>query len=101
MTLTCAIPYSIAGGVLGVLVGTFVLWKLKQNHRVSKKLSIIMIVQLLVIVVSIVLVYSTSTSLKNREGLPIFNQMTSWIIIGKRLNVDTGNCIELIYMFFW
>jgi phosphatidylinositol glycan class N len=85
MILNCFIPYSIAGGALSVFVGSFVLWKLKQNNRVSKKLSIIMSIQLIVIIASIVLVYSTSTSLKNREGLPVFNQVTSWAILGKCL----------------
>ncbi|KAI7897565.1 GPI ethanolamine phosphate transferase 1 [Cokeromyces recurvatus] len=71
----------IAGGVIAVLMGIFALWKLKQSNRINKKLGFIMIVQLLVIIASILLVYSTSISLQKREGLPTFNQAASWIII--------------------
>jgi phosphatidylinositol glycan class N len=54
-----------------------------KADRVGKKLSAIMQIQLLIIIVSTVLVYSTSASLQKREGLPVFNQYASWIIIGK------------------
>lgn len=42
-----------------------------------------MIIQLITVVVSVALVYSTSQSLQKREGLPVINQVTSWVIIGK------------------
>lgn len=75
--------YRIASGAVGVFLGGLTLWKLKQSDRVSKKLSIIMVVQLLVVIISLGIVYSTSKSLQNREGLPVVNQIASWIIIGK------------------
>ena len=67
----------------GILMGVFALWKLQQSNRISKSQSIIMIIQLLVTVASLVLVCSTSSSLQKREGLPVFNQVASWIIICK------------------
>ncbi|GAA5814692.1 hypothetical protein MFLAVUS_008191 [Mucor flavus] len=72
----------VCGGVLGVIAGGFILRKLVKKNRISGRLNIIMHVQLAVIIVSIVLVYSTSVSLQRREGLPAFNQVASWVIIG-------------------
>jgi phosphatidylinositol glycan class N len=73
---------SICGAVVGVLAGSFVLNKLIQANRVGKKLGLTMKIQLFVIVISVAFVYSTSSSLQKRAGLPVFNQVASWIIIG-------------------
>ncbi|KAL9542159.1 hypothetical protein MBANPS3_008753 [Mucor bainieri] len=71
----------LLGGSIGILASVFAVWKLKQSNRVGNAQSAIMIVQLLVIVASLFFVWSTSTSLQKREGLPVFNQVASWIII--------------------
>ncbi|GAA5795205.1 hypothetical protein HPULCUR_000559 [Helicostylum pulchrum] len=72
----------VCGGILGVIAGGFILRNLVKKNRISGRLNIIMHIQLAVIIASIVLVYSTSVSLQRREGLPAFNQVASWVIIG-------------------
>lgn len=63
-------------------MGLISMLKLKASNRLSKKLGFIMLVQLIVVCVSVAIVYSTSQSLQKREGLPVVNQVASWIIIG-------------------
>lgn len=69
------------GAAAGVLLGGFVLNKLTKANRVSRASGVIMKIQLFVIVISAALVYSTSSSLQRREGLPVINQIASWAII--------------------
>lgn len=70
---------------MGVIAGGFVLGKLQKANRVSNRMQIIMKIQLAVVIASVGLVYSTSSSLQRRNGLPVFNQIASWIIICKCL----------------
>lgn len=91
--LTYSIATSICGAVLGVLLGGFVLNRLIKANRVTKTSSIIMKIQLAVIMISAVLVYSTSSSLQKREGLPVFNQVASWAIICMFLYIDEILCL--------
>lgn len=72
---------SMFGAVAGVLLGGLVLNRLTKANRVSKASGVIMKIQLLVIIISAALVYSTSSSLQRREGLPVVNQIASWAII--------------------
>ncbi|KAI7897008.1 Phosphatidylinositolglycan class N-domain-containing protein [Mucor mucedo] len=71
----------VCGGIIGVIAGGFVLNKLVKANRVSKGMEAIMYTQLAVVIASVGLVYSTSSSLQRRDGLPVFNQIVSWIII--------------------
>lgn len=75
--------FSIAGGVVAIIMDTWLLWKLNKLNRVTKKQKIIIYIQLCMIAGSMAIVYSTSISLKNRAGLPELNQIASWCIIGK------------------
>ncbi|KAI8987038.1 GPI ethanolamine phosphate transferase 1 [Pilobolus umbonatus] len=71
----------ISGALLGVLLGGISVKKLRSSHRISRNMALIMNAQLFLIVISTVIVHSTSKSLANREGLPVINQISSWIII--------------------
>lgn len=70
---------------MGVLAGVLSLLKLKKSGRISNKLAAILVVQLFVVILSVAIVYSTSTSLQRREGLPVVNQVASWVIIGNTI----------------
>ncbi|CEG64614.1 hypothetical protein RMATCC62417_01554 [Rhizopus microsporus] len=76
-----SIEQVIAGGVVAIIMGTWLLWKLNKLNRVTKKQKIIIYIQLCMIAGSMAIVYSTSISLKNRAGLPELNQIASWCII--------------------
>ncbi|CEI92103.1 hypothetical protein RMCBS344292_06375 [Rhizopus microsporus] len=76
-----SIEQVIAGGAVAIIMGTWMLWKLDKLNRVTKKQKIIIYIQLCMIAGSMAIVYSTSISLKNREGLPELNQIASWCII--------------------
>ncbi|KAI7873011.1 phosphatidylinositolglycan class N [Spinellus fusiger] len=71
----------VMGGIAGAIAGGFVLSYLQRHHRIGSNVALFMKVQLLLNALSIFLVYSTSTSLQKREGLPVINQLLSWIII--------------------
>ncbi|KAL0083736.1 MCD4/FSR2/SSU21/ZRG16 [Phycomyces blakesleeanus] len=71
----------VFGGLAGISVGGFVLAKLERDNRIKRKTSILMKIQLLLNLVSIILVYSTSTSLQKRQGLPVINQLLSWTVM--------------------
>ncbi|KAI8142471.1 Phosphatidylinositolglycan class N-domain-containing protein [Fennellomyces sp. T-0311] len=72
----------VLSGIAGVLLGGFLVWKLLSASRTGRSLTGLMIVQLLVNLLSIALVYSSSESLRQRDGLPFVNQLASWLIIG-------------------
>ena len=45
--------------------------------------------QFVCVVASTVIVYHTSTSIANKDGLPWLNQASSWTILGT-YNIDNG-----------
>ncbi|KAI9323207.1 Phosphatidylinositolglycan class N-domain-containing protein [Dichotomocladium elegans] len=72
----------IAGGALGVMLASALLFKLESDARVGRQMALLMKGQLVVNLISIALVYSSSQSLSRREGLPVINQWISWAVIG-------------------
>ncbi|KAI8968021.1 Phosphatidylinositolglycan class N-domain-containing protein [Mycotypha africana] len=72
----------VSGGIIGIILGLFSIIRLNQKSRVNRRLLVIMSIQLIIIAFSIILVKSTSDSIHRREGLPPFNQIASWIVIG-------------------
>ncbi|KAI8885056.1 PigN-domain-containing protein [Backusella circina FSU 941] len=71
----------IIGGIAGIAFSLYTLKNLELAKRVSPQSSILMRVQLFVIFISLVILYSTSASLQRRDGLPLFNQVASWVIV--------------------
>ncbi|KAG1463615.1 hypothetical protein G6F56_005244 [Rhizopus delemar] len=71
----------LAGGALCLLLATYSSLKLKKLHRTSKTQNLVILIQLFFVIVSCTLVYLTSVSLQNRNGLPRLNQIASWSII--------------------
>ncbi|KAI9267946.1 Phosphatidylinositolglycan class N-domain-containing protein [Phascolomyces articulosus] len=71
----------VLGGIASLILGAGLVWVLISSSRINRRLSTIMVIQLLAISFSMVLVYSTSQSLRQREGLPFVNQALSWAIV--------------------
>ncbi|KAI7850090.1 Phosphatidylinositolglycan class N-domain-containing protein [Circinella umbellata] len=71
----------VLSGIVGISLGAGLVWNLISTSRINHRLATLMIVQLIVMLVSIVLVYSTSKSLQQRNGLPFINQISSWAIV--------------------
>jgi phosphatidylinositol glycan class N len=71
------------GGIVGIIFGLYTLKNLELAKRVTSKSSILMRIQLFVIFISLIILYSTSASLERRDGLPLINQVASWAIISK------------------
>ncbi|KAL1921334.1 uncharacterized protein VTP21DRAFT_11050 [Calcarisporiella thermophila] len=77
----------IAGGILIVLTGCLAFWK--SSHFMTAKPSttlafdrFLIFAQLSMTIVSMILVWDTSASLRAKTGLRVFNQYMSWVVLG-------------------
>ncbi|NXU74904.1 PIGN transferase, partial [Oreotrochilus melanogaster] len=77
------IPLVIATGLLTLLISfcsLAFLCKSENKYRNSEDLKVIFY-QMLIIALSTYVVYSTHDSLKNKKGLPVLNQIISWMTL--------------------
>ncbi|KAI8379184.1 Phosphatidylinositolglycan class N-domain-containing protein [Radiomyces spectabilis] len=71
----------LCGGCLGLMLSGYATLVLRRAGRITPMQTTIALAQMTTIAVSMVLVYSTSTSLANRQGLPLINQILSLAIV--------------------
>ncbi|XP_067652638.1 GPI ethanolamine phosphate transferase 1-like [Haliotis asinina] len=76
----------LASGMLAFLLGAVMVYQLgvltsrdKNNNRMS---GVIMGIQLLMILAAVGLVKSTSDGIKQRQGVPTYNHIISWAMLG-------------------
>ncbi|XP_051466743.1 GPI ethanolamine phosphate transferase 1 isoform X2 [Apus apus] len=77
------IPLVIAAGLLTLLISCFSLASLckSENKYRNKEDLKVLLYQMLSIALSTYVVNSTHDSLKNKQGLPVLNQIISWITL--------------------
>ncbi|KAI8339508.1 Phosphatidylinositolglycan class N-domain-containing protein [Chlamydoabsidia padenii] len=72
----------VYGGILGLVLGSGLVWLLKSKKRIDSQETILLLTQLIANGLSIVLVYSTTVSQEvKQERLPLLNQVSNWIIV--------------------
>ncbi|KAM6217558.1 GPI ethanolamine phosphate transferase 1-like [Rhynchocyon petersi] len=78
----------IGAGLLVLLLSIFVTIFLirSQDHFISEDL-LVHLLQMLSVVLSMLVVYSTHHSLLRKEGLPLLNQVLSWTVLASSLVV--------------
>uniref|UniRef100_A0A452QM35 GPI ethanolamine phosphate transferase 1 n=1 Tax=Ursus americanus TaxID=9643 RepID=A0A452QM35_URSAM len=75
----------MGAGLLVLLLSLSVVTSLikRKDHFINEEL-LLHLFQMLSIVLSMCVVYTTHDSLRKKQGLPLFNQIISWITLGKR-----------------
>ncbi|XP_067124536.1 GPI ethanolamine phosphate transferase 1-like [Centruroides vittatus] len=54
----------------------------RQKKKESQQVTVITGIQVIILFISIYIMKSTSDSIENKTGLPLLNQMLSWLILG-------------------
>ncbi|RDD47130.1 GPI ethanolamine phosphate transferase 1 [Trichoplax sp. H2] len=67
--------YVTIAGILTVLIGLYII------TRFARKVSSIFYVQLVVASLAVIVVNNTARSINNKHGLPLFNQIYSWLVL--------------------
>ncbi|XP_055962929.1 GPI ethanolamine phosphate transferase 1 [Sorex fumeus] len=72
----------MGAGLLLLLISLFVVTSLRRRLGFVSEQLLLYFMQVLSIVLSVCVVYSTHKSLDRKEGLPFLNQIVSWVLLG-------------------